>query len=994
MDNSGGGDHHMGMQLGQAAIITILRALAAHPPVANDPLIVNLEASEDEDMDDLPPLEPIVNTTSNDAGPAASADLSLPEAHPLDPAFATFPQQTNPASSMPDLQSVSDSSEEGGGGSDDEDVPMPPLQAIPDDDNDPQWSDEDSDLPPLEPVRASERTAAQSNAPSLSPAVGDRRARVEDDHDEDRDRRHPSQRTNSQQVPQGQANPPPFFAGINTPHATAPPGMIELFQTFMGGANPPRAPGAAANAANSPANTRPNSNVPPRAAPQPHHHHHHHPHVPPIQLTFDMGDGGPVFAAPPGFVDLLFPGMRGAAPEAGNPNPGNPNPGNPTTGNPMQQLLERIAMMGQLFGVPLEEKEDPDRAKTLVKGLEEVPVGLVRRMEKVGGAPGGHVDEATGQVEAPSCAICWDTLLDQDGARWAKKEEGAKDPVQAQTAGAARDDSEQPPTALLSAFTNLNINISAQPLDTATTPHQAADLPTPASEPSVESSNLVPPVGSAADLEDPPTPTIGASATSSSDKTSKAEDEMDPNKIVCLPCAHVFHAACLIPWFSRPRQTTCPTCRFNVDPDNLTFVARPPSMPNGVPGRGPAAAQGAAPSQANPVPTTPASPEPAQDDDRLFEGMSEAEFSTELRNFLDENPDVITEAFEHAANSARGPQPGPPPAAAPGPGPPPNPTPNLPRGFTTIFGGTMPFPPAGAGWGPGAIPLGPGGPQIPQMMMGMFTMPMGAAPPGAAQPRQQPQAAAAPPPGVFGPPRPPAGPAQQQPTGQPQFPPVGVPTNGMFTVDFTLFAQNPFEGNDVRRQTGVFANQIFGGGVGVPPPGGAAAHPPAGAAPPNAAPGGPGRPQFPPFAFGPLPPFQTTGGPRPTGRPRERKTWTPPPAPGPTLRSRVEQREREVGLRCSDTSCGIGPSDEDPFPENSDASMKQFSIRPLPKNMTVATSVCSHTFHPACLVSAERVAGWGGEDKREEEIEVACPSCRAVGCVSREEWEEGVRGLA
>ena len=42
-------------------------------------------------------------------------------------------------------------------------------------------------------------------------------------------------------------------------------------------------------------------------------------------------------------------------------------------------------------------------------------------------------------------------------------------------------------------------------------------------------------------------------------------------RVVSLPCAHVFHAACLIPWFSKPKQTTCPICRFNIDPDNLTY---------------------------------------------------------------------------------------------------------------------------------------------------------------------------------------------------------------------------------------------------------------------------------------------------------------------------------------------------------------------------------------------------------------------------------------
>lgn len=52
--------------------------------------------------------------------------------------------------------------------------------------------------------------------------------------------------------------------------------------------------------------------------------------------------------------------------------------------------------------------------------------------------------------------------------------------------------------------------------------------------------------------------------------------------------------------------------------------------------------------------------------------------------------------------------------------------------------------------------------------------------------------------------------------------------------------------------------------------------------------------------------------------------------------------------------------------------------------------ICEHRFHPACLVSAERVAGWGGGEVGEE-VEVACPVCRHTGHVQRHEWEEGVR---
>lgn len=128
--------------------------------------------------------------------------------------------------------------------------------------------------------------------------------------------------------------------------------------------------------------------------------------------------------------------------------------------------------------------------------------------------------------------------------------------------------------------------------------------------------------------------------------------------------------------------------------------------------------------------------------------------------------------------------------------------------------------------------------------------------------------------------------------------------------------------------------------------------------------------------------------------PRE---WFPPSAPGPTLRQRVEAKERNAGLRCDDPSCGIGPSDEDPFPEafdDSDSpSIKRIGIL---KNRDEA--VCGHIFHPSCLVSADRCAGWGEKDRpsqdSDEEFEVvSCPVCRGVGNVPMEVWEEGAKDL-
>ncbi len=56
-----------------------------------------------------------------------------------------------------------------------------------------------------------------------------------------------------------------------------------------------------------------------------------------------------------------------------------------------------------------------------------------------------------------------------------------------------------------------------------------------------------------------------------SDGTPNLTDSLESNQcdVVALPCRHVFHESCLLPWFSR--QATCPSCRFNVDPENLTL---------------------------------------------------------------------------------------------------------------------------------------------------------------------------------------------------------------------------------------------------------------------------------------------------------------------------------------------------------------------------------------------------------------------------------------
>ncbi|KAF8916077.1 hypothetical protein CPB85DRAFT_1189646, partial [Mucidula mucida] len=117
--------------------------------------------------------------------------------------------------------------------------------------------------------------------------------------------------------------------------------------------------------------------------------------------------------------------------------------------------------------------------------------------------------------------------------------------------------------------------------------------------------------------------------------------------------------------------------------------------------------------------------------------------------------------------------------------------------------------------------------------------------------------------------------------------------------------------------------------------------------------------------------------------PRERKRWSLPAAPGPTLRQRVERKEREANLRCHDMSCGVGPSDEEP-----DAVVNESQIHII--RGVDGGNVCSHTFHPSCLVTSQRVALKGLEESvNGDSVEVSCPVCRADGSISRVDWDAG-----
>ncbi|KAF8963035.1 hypothetical protein BDZ97DRAFT_1920155 [Flammula alnicola] len=323
---------------------------------------------------------------------------------------------------MPDLQEVSDSSDSEGESESDRDAEEVEMQAV-----------DDDDMPPLIPLASS-----ASDRP-LPPSPGrinrNRRARVEDDEDEERDRRHPSQRIGNpsgsstpQTTPQAHASSPtPASDPRPTPHVqhhifhvnmSARGGApnndpLRFFQHMMptGGNNAP------------PANNTNNATPPPQTQqPQQPQQNNGRPPPPPlfggVAVSFELGPGLPL------------------PPLNGDPNAQPPN--QPQLPNHLAELFTRIGMQvvgagAANFGFGLgmdSEKEDPERARKLVDGLEEVPVGLVRRLERVGGTGGGMGEDETKGGDG-GCAICWDRLVDADGEGFGvqeteKEEEGSE----------------------------------------------------------------------------------------------------------------------------------------------------------------------------------------------------------------------------------------------------------------------------------------------------------------------------------------------------------------------------------------------------------------------------------------------------------------------------------------------------------------------------------------------------------------------------------------
>lgn len=980
------------------------------------------------------------------------------------------------------------------------------------------------------------------------PHRNNRRARVEDDDDELRDRRHPSQRvgsSNSQVIPflqaplnysdaqsycqpsTSNAPPNPFFGPFFTSNATLGLGLGPGFF------NRTSTPNHSENSSTPNMNSNDGNTIPTPVASNSSQSQNQGP---------PQNTNGPTDRrAPMHFVDYEFSivmdgsrrphPMQRAQPPLGDPtvqgqpgdNPPTATPSGPTVagaaGPPLNPnisfntppLGNLATLLGMPFALPTgafmfpqmpEEKEDPERARKLVDGLEEVPVGLVRRLERVGTGGGGMGEDETKGGDV-GCAVCWDRLLyvEKEGAEEQTENQGGSE----------------------------GMMVDGEACESA------------------------------------------------------KEEEVEPKypKVVSLPCAHVFHAECLIPWFSRPRHTTCPTCRFNIDPDNLTYVSprqrrreqqRAANDDNNgvnpsedIPEEGPADMASTILDAAETTNTAEQPPQPQQGGGPIFDPnfanfvqmlnvQGQPQQQQPAAGASDNNGGMSSSVSNYRFYHSNLPLAAPSGAQPQAQGPPPLMSMPLPGNFFPVgfAAGQLPMPFIQPGNAQGdsflrsemsrttnvtisaplswvnyslflpAVPM-PMPMQTPWRMMAdpfhvatgggnrTNATPSNAA--GGANASGTPATTFAEPPLLNNPPQPQSQPPHHPPTiiadvvrisfdmvfdgrprrrtnqGSPNDNPAGPqpawgntnPQNQEQTIDedtnedddddeppelmsteeaerenneFMEFLDHmrrnrqnaASNGRNVPHPTANNNSEQLGPQTqprhqfnGVPvysmedihvagagrsfgeaftqalsrlqtqmaQPGQEGQNPqpadPAAATngdPPPAPPpaqqaqagGQPGQGQR-PWQFMALP-FMDFGFPMRTPQSEgEKRPWAPPPPPGPTLRQRIERREWEAGLRCHDVSCGLGPSDEDPLGDDINETLRKGQQMSIMRRE--GDAVCEHKFHSTCLVSAERVALRGAEAIANETggIEVSCPVCRGSGCVTREQWDEGVRAL-
>ncbi|KAJ3545533.1 hypothetical protein NMY22_g2397 [Coprinellus aureogranulatus] len=267
---------------------------------------------------------------------------------------------------------------------------------------------DDPPLPEIEPVPA----------PTPRP---NRRARVEDDDDDERDRRHPSQRiTNPSSAQQTRTNTPlpaprPQMFAFDFLH-TNPPSSSSAPPPASTSSQPNQTTSSSSSSGSSGPQSAPSS----QEAPRPANAQRQTPLFPGFALSFDV-DGIPLI---PPFT--MGPGAAGQTAPGAEPAGQGPAGATPFA---FADLFNNPAFLHDLLGIE-PDVDDPERADKLIAGLEEVPVGLVKRLERIGGIGASGTDLSGGDS---GCAVCWEKLLPDDDGE--DQEDGLKSKQKAADGG-------------------------------------------------------------------------------------------------------------------------------------------------------------------------------------------------------------------------------------------------------------------------------------------------------------------------------------------------------------------------------------------------------------------------------------------------------------------------------------------------------------------------------------------------------------------------------